>query len=124
MSITFILITILLVFCVLITIYLSAGFRHEHQARMELMQGHQRAFKIADKRLRHLERQIEDQDKLIAALWDQAYGYQAKDGEFFIQSWSKYPEGVYGIRPDWIVQVRDDGAKHELIRVSDYPWRA
>lgn len=124
MSITFTLITILFVFCVLIATYLSAGFRHEYQARMKLVQEHQRVSEVAETRLRHLERQIEDQDKLIAALWDQTYGYQAKDGEYFIQSWSKYPEGVYGIRPDWIVQVREDGAKHELIRVSDFPWRA
>ena len=98
------------------------GFRHEHKARSLIYQAHQKKFKSVNDRLQQFEQLVEQQDKLIAALWDSAYGYRPKDSDYLIHSWSKHPNDAYGTKPEWTVEVREDGPSDRLERNTRYPW--
>ena len=81
-----------------------------------------RSLEQTNDRIATLKQAVEGQDKLIAALWDKVYGYQAAENEYFICSWDLHPNSAHGVSPSWTLKVyEDDSLGSRLSRSEDHP---
>lgn len=103
----------------------NRGFAYEASCRLAINS----ALQTAEARIVSLQHIIEEQDKLVAALWAIAYHYRASEDEPFIYCWELYPTEAYGVSPRWVIKVYSDSYEEnryrndKLSRVGDYPWK-